>query len=120
MLAPHIATNVVLHVLCRTQTYGMIIYRQLGESAQQQFAQTWGLGFALDNVTQFKDVAVSSLKAAIIIVILEELHLIANRTWFEAHIDHLSTQAVLFQNVAYGVLQQTRALLRFQRRLAPG
>jgi hypothetical protein len=99
------------------QTYGMIIYRQLGDAAQQEFARTWGLGFALDNVTQFKDVAISALQAAVVVVVLEELHIISNRQWFEAHVDHLSCQCSLFQGIARGWWQQTAMLLRFQRRL---
>ena len=95
----------------------MIIYRKLGQSAEQQFSATWGLGVALDNVAEFREILVTSLKAGVIIVVLEELYIVANRQWFESHIDHLSTQASLFAGTARGFFGQTLTLLRFQRRV---
>ena len=95
----------------------MVIYRQLGDSAQKEFSATWGLGFALDTAAEFRDILVTSLKAGLVMVVLEELYLIANRQWFEGHIDHLSTQAALFAGTARGFFGQTSRLLRFQRRV---
>ena len=95
----------------------MIIYRRLGDSAQKEFSTTWGLGFALDTAAEFRDILTTSFKAGFAIVVLEELYVIANRQWFEGHIDHLSTQAALFAGNARGFFGQTSRLLRFQRRI---
>ena len=95
----------------------MIIYRKLGDSAQKEFSAAWALGVGLDNAAEFREILVTSLKAGVIIVVLEELCIIANRQWFEGHIDHLSTQAALFAGTARGFFGQTSRLLRFQRRV---
>ena len=98
-------------------TYGMVIYRKLGSGAQQQFSSAWGLGVALDNAAEFRDILQTALKAGFVLVVLEELYLVANRQWFEGHVDHLSTQAALFAGTARGFFGQTARLLRFQRRV---
>jgi hypothetical protein len=36
-------------------TYGMLIYRQLGDKAQQEFAKTWGVGYALNNASEWQE-----------------------------------------------------------------
>ena len=61
----------------------MLIYRQLGSKAQSEFAQTWGVGYALNNVSEFQDVAITAAKAALLIVILDALRVSRNSTWFE-------------------------------------
>lgn len=98
-------------------TYGIVIYRKLGSGAQQQFSSAWGLGVALDNAAEFRDILQTALKAGFVLVVLEELYLVANRQWFEGHVDHLSTQAALFAGTARGFFGQTARLLRFQRRV---
>jgi hypothetical protein len=95
----------------------MVIYRHLGDAAQKEFSSTWGLGVAFDNVAQFKDVAMSALNVALLMIVLEELHIIGNTQWFDAHVDHLCTQSALFGGAAGGWLQQTATLLRLQRRI---
>ena len=95
----------------------MVIYRKLGDSAQQEFSSAWGLGFALDNAAEFREILSTALQAAFLVVLLEELYIIANRQWFEGHIDHLSAQASLFAGTARGFFGQTFRLLRFQRRV---
>jgi hypothetical protein len=32
----------------------MLIYKQLGPSAEEEFANTWGIGYALDNVSEWQ------------------------------------------------------------------
>ena len=95
----------------------MIIYRKLGDSAQKQFSATWGLGCAMDSAAEFREILNTAVKAGLVIVVLEELYIVANRQWFEGHIDHLSTQAALFAGTARGLWGQTAQLLRFQRRV---
>jgi hypothetical protein len=66
-------------------TYGMLIYKQLGADAQNQFAKTWGVGYALNNASEWQDVAITACKAALLIVILDALRLTKNASWFEEH-----------------------------------
>jgi hypothetical protein len=61
----------------------MLIYKQLGASAQNEFAKTWGVGYALNNASEWQDVAVTAFKAALLIVILDALRLTKNSSWFE-------------------------------------
>ncbi len=63
----------------------MLIYKQLGASAQEQFAKTWGVGYALNNASEWQDVAITACKAALLIVILDALRLTKNASWFEEH-----------------------------------
>ena len=91
-------------------TYGMLIYKQLGSSAQQEFSKSWGgatllaripsarqllcpfapltlrlpaVGYALNNVSEFQDVAITAAKAALLIVILDALRFSKSSSWFE-------------------------------------
>ena len=66
-------------------TYGMLIYKTLGDDAQSQFAQTWGVGYALDNASEWADVAKTAAHAAIVLVILDALRVTRNSKWFEEH-----------------------------------
>ena len=79
---PHTLT----HRACAcAQTYGMLIYKQLGASAQEEFAKTWGVGYALNNASEWQDVAITACKAAVLIVILDAMRLTKNSSWFEEH-----------------------------------
>ena len=98
-------------------TYGMLIYRQMGDSAQQKFSQSWGINFAMDSAQQWRDVAQEAAKTAVILVILDMLLILGNRSWFEEHIDHLSVQASLFAGTANGWWQRTVLLVQQQRRV---
>ena len=74
----------------------MIIYRNLGQDAEVQFAKTWGVGVGLDNVQQWKDVAQEALKAALIIMVLDMLRVTSHRQWFEGAIAHFRCSVALF------------------------
>jgi hypothetical protein len=63
----------------------MLIYKQLGADAQNEFAKTWGVGYALNNASEWQDVAITACKAALLIVILDALRLTRNASWFEEH-----------------------------------
>jgi hypothetical protein len=63
----------------------MLIYKQLGANAQNEFAKTWGVGYALNNASEWRDVAITAAKAALLIVILDALRLTKNASWFEEH-----------------------------------
>ena len=63
----------------------MLIYRQLGSSAQEEFAKTWGVGYAINNASEWQDVAKTAVQAALVLVVLDFLRLTKNSSWFEEH-----------------------------------
>ncbi len=95
----------------------MIIYRNLGPEAQEQFSTTWGIGYGMDNVQQWRDVAQEAAKAALIIVILDLLRVTSNRAWFEEFCDFTSVQALLFSGKARSMWGQLRVLVKNQSRV---
>ena len=116
----------------------MIIYKNLGPEAQNSFSQTWGVSYALDNCSEWQDVAIEACKVALILVILDLLRFTKDRPWFEVraslwlcslaillltlpfaqeHVDFVSIQAMLFNGAARNWWQQTRVLIRFQTRM---
>ena len=98
-------------------TYGMLIYRQMGDQAQRKFTQSWGINFGLDSAQQWKDVAQETAKTAVILVILDLLLIMGHRPWLEEHLDHLSVQCTLFAGVAGSWWQRTWFLVQQQKRL---
>jgi hypothetical protein len=64
-------------------TYGSLVYRMMGDAAQQKFAQGWAIGLAISQATQYKDMVIVALQSAAVLTILETLWLINNRSWFE-------------------------------------
>ena len=99
-------------------TYGMLVYRQLGDSAQQQFATSWGVNFGLDSAQQWRDVAQETAKITLVLIILDLLVITGPRNWFEEHLDHLSCQATLFTGAAAGWWKRTWQLVQQQKRLS--
>ena len=101
-------------------TYGMLIYRQLGDDAQKQFAKSWGVNFGLDSAQQWRDVAVETGKITVILIILDLLVITGPRNWFEEHLDHLSIQCTLFTGAATGWWRRTWHMVSQQKRLSNG
>ena len=99
-------------------TYGMLIYKLLGDQAQSEFARSWGISYAMNAVTEWKDIAVEAVKATVIMIILERLFLTRNSAWLEEHMDYLSIQALLFKRGGLSTFQQTRLFFRYTKRLA--
>jgi hypothetical protein len=95
----------------------MLIYKMLGADAQSEFAKTCGVGYALDNASEWQEVAKTAAKAAILLVILDLLRVTRDQDWFEGHVDFVSTQAVLFNGAARGWWAQTRTRVKLQARL---
>ena len=46
----------------------MLIYKQLGSDAESQFANQWGVGYAMDNASEWKDVGITAVKTALVLV----------------------------------------------------
>ena len=95
----------------------MLIYKTLGDSAQEEFAKTWGVGYALDNASEWQEVFKTAAKTALILVVLDLLRLSKNADWFEEPADFVAMQAGLFNGAAKSWWQQTRTLVRLQARL---
>ena len=64
----------------------MLIYKLLGDQAQQEFARSWGVSYAMNVASEWKDVLVGSLKGMVILAILERLYVTRAASWFEDHI----------------------------------
>ena len=47
-------------------------------------SQTWGIGYGMNNASEWQEVAKTALKTAVILVILDVLRVTRNSTWFEA------------------------------------
>ena len=76
-------------------TYGSLVYRLMGDEAQSKFAEGWGVGLAISQATQFKDMVIVALQSALVLTVLETLWLVGNKPWLEEHIDFASVQAAL-------------------------
>jgi hypothetical protein len=98
-------------------TYGMLIYRQLGDKAQEEFAKTWGVGYALNNASEWQEVFKTAAKTAVFLVILDLLRVTKDAPWFEEHVDFVSMQATLLGGAARGWWSQTSRLVALQNRL---
>jgi hypothetical protein len=95
----------------------MLVYQQLGPSAEGEFAKTWGIGFALDNVSEWRDVLLTAVQTALVVVVLDALRWTTSAKWFEQHIDFMSLQCSLYTGAARGWWAQTRTLVQLQARL---
>ena len=91
----------------------MLIYKLLGDSAQQSFARSWGISYGASSVQQsrhscarselaslgmnaaleWKDVLIESIKGAIILALLERFYVTRANSWFEDHIGACSRWA---------------------------
>ncbi len=80
------AVRPLTRALAAPQVYGMLIYRLLGDQAQQEFARSWGVSYGMNVAVEWKDVLVESLKGAVILAILERLYVTRAASWFEDHI----------------------------------
>ena len=98
----------------------MLIYRQLGDQAQRQFTQAWGVNLGLDSAQQWRDVAQETAKLTVILIILDLLDITGPRSWLEEHLDHLACQCTLFAGAAGSWWRRTWALVQQQKRLSNG
>ena len=80
-------------------------------------AQTWGVGYSLNNASEWQEVFKTAAKTALILVILDILRVTKDAPWFEEHVDFISMQATLFNGAARGWWSQTRRLVALQSRL---
>jgi hypothetical protein len=71
----------------------MLIYKLLGGDAEASFARSWGVSYGMNAATEWRQVLLEALRAALVLAILERLCLTRNSTWLEQHIDYLSLQA---------------------------
>jgi hypothetical protein len=98
-------------------TYGMLIYRQMGDQAQKKFTQSWGVNFGVSSAQEWQDVAKEALKTTVILIILDLLLILGNGPWLEEHLDHLSMQATLFTGTATSWFGRTMRMVQQQKRL---
>jgi hypothetical protein len=90
----------------------MLIYKTLGPNAQEEFSKTWGVGYALNNASEWQvrewrgrrgapscwsapadasfllrrdgqDVAITAVQTAVVLVLLDLLRITRNAPWLE-------------------------------------
>ena len=122
-------------------TYGMLVYKLLGSSAQDSFATSWGISYGMSAVTEWcvrlpacltrlcgahgvapaaarrQDIVVEALKGLFVLVLMERLLLTSDASWMEDHIDYLCLQALLFKHSSLSMMQQVRLLFARSKRL---
>ena len=70
----------------------MLVYKLLGQSAVDAFARSFGISYALNQVTEWQDIVTEVIKAILVMLILERLLISPPASWMEEHIDYLSVQ----------------------------
>ena len=120
-------------------TYGLLIYRLLGEQAEQAFARSWGISYGIGAVAEWKvrarsppprappltppraagaqDILNEALHGAVVLVVLERLYLTRSASWLEAHLDYTCLQAIIFGNAELGFSAQIATFWQNTRRL---
>jgi hypothetical protein len=61
----------------------MLIYKLLGDEAQQSFARSWGISYGVGAASEWKDIATEAVKGVVILAILETLMLSRPVSWLE-------------------------------------
>ena len=97
--------------------YGLLIYNTLGKAAEQQFTRSWGISYAMDNATQWKDIAKEAIRGIIILAILERLMLTPHGSWLDEHLDFYSVQAMLYTDKVVSFGTQIMMFFNFQKRV---
>ena len=121
-------------------TYGMLVYNLLGSDAQNSFATSWGISYAMGAVTEWcaslvhlrftlvwltpslpplrrQDIVTEALKGLVVLVVMERLLLTSDASWMEDHVDYLCLQALLFKHSSLTMTQQVRLLFARSKRL---
>jgi hypothetical protein len=97
--------------------YGLLIYNTLGKAAEQQFTRSWGISYAMDNATQWQDIAKEAIRGIIILAILERLMLTRHGSWLDEHLDFYSIQAMLYTDKVVSFGTQIMMFFHFQKRI---
>ena len=64
-------------------TYGMLLYKLLGEDGQASFARSWGISYGVGAATEWQDIVKEAIKGAIVLAVLERLHMTRHVNWLE-------------------------------------
>jgi hypothetical protein len=96
--------------------FGMQVYTRLGADAEEKFAQTWGIGYGLDQVSQLKEIVQTAVRAAFVIIVLDLLRIKSDWLWLQDTVDFASVQCMLFDGKARTWWQQTKELMGRQYR----
>ena len=116
----------------------MVVYRLLGQGAVNAFARSFGVSYALNQATEWQDIAKEALKAVFVMLILERLFISSPVGWIEGaaarvlvrglnshathlpptdHIDYLSVQAVMLRE-KLGLAGRIQRHVKFTQRSA--
>jgi hypothetical protein len=71
---------------CRSSSFapaaqGELVTNLMGEAAQQSFSRGWGVGLAVSQAAQFRDMFIIACQSALVLTVLETLWLVSNTPW---------------------------------------
>jgi hypothetical protein len=97
-------------------TYGVLMYRLMGASAQEKFTRTWAIGVGIGQATQFRELFLAAAQAAAVLLLLDVLRLTGDAAWLESHADTVCVaQSALCARQGSSRLQRLRAYTDFFR-----
>ena len=64
-------------------TYGMLLYKLLGDEGQASFARSWGISYAVGAASEWQDIVKEAIKGAFVLAVLERLLMTRNVNWLE-------------------------------------
>ena len=64
-------------------TYGMLLYKLLGDEGQASFARSWGISYAVGAASEWQDILKEAIKGAIVLAVLERLLMTRHVNWLE-------------------------------------
>ena len=120
------------------QAYGALLYKLLGDKAEEDFARSWGVSYGMNAATEWRSVVEEAAKGAVFLLIMERLRLTSPADWLEQHVDYLSLcvarrcrarlrahfgclhvrrQALLFKHTTLGLAGQVGIIFYHSRRV---
>lgn len=99
---------------------GGLIYQLMGDAAESSFVRDWGIGLAIDQTGQWRDVVKGILIAVTVLLVLERLKLSSPLQWLETQADFMSVTATLLTGRPTTWWQRMKAHVSFFERVENG
>ena len=87
-------------------TYGMLLYKLLGEDGQASFARSWGISYAVGAASEWQDIVKEAIKGAIVLAILERLLMTRNSNWLEVRAATTDARCIAPDPICEGALHR--------------
>ena len=96
----------------------MLVYRNLGPAVQSEFTSSFGVSYGVGAAAEWQEIVKEAMQGLVILVILERMYLTRPAAWLESHVDYLSCQALFYSHPGMSLLQQTKLLYSYKRRIS--